>query len=139
MTRIVLLISFIFFFGKNFIIHSHHIQQTGSNFTLLNVLGLVVNAWTASPTNQKEDRDVIYFLVSEGCQRIYNITLTTILHIHTSRLSCCQIMTGSKSHGCTFIGCNNIMCRIKVVRDVRTDVLQQTVRHTGKTVNTFLS
>ncbi len=48
-------------------------------------------------------------------------------------------MTDSKANGCTFVSCNDVMGCIKVVCDVCTDILQQTIGHTSIKIYTVLS
>ena len=134
-----LLFGFVLFFGQHLVVDAHHVQETGGHLALLHVLRLVVHTRATTPTHEQQHRDVVHLLVDQRSQRVDDVALATVLHIHAGGLASGQIVTGCQTYGSTLVGSNNVVCRIKMVGDVGTHILQQRIRDTGKAVNTVLS
>ena len=118
------------------ILDPHRIQQRQRHLALLHMLRFVMHSRLSAPTDHQQQRHPVHIRIHQTQQRIHRIAFTRVLHVHASRISRRQMVTGSQCHRTTLVRSNDIVLTTHIVRDVRTEVLQQRVRHSGKELYT---
>ena len=72
--------------AQHAVVDAHRVEQSGGHLALLDVLRLVVHTGTASPSDEQQHGNVVHFAVGERCQRVDDVSLAGVLHIHHTNL-----------------------------------------------------
>gem|GEM_PF-3972514 len=111
----------------------HIVEKLYRNLTLVDVLRLIVDTGLASPADDKYGRDRVYLIIQKAGDRVDDVTLTAVLHVHDRHLTCREVITSSQGRAVTFICRDHVVMRIDAVsmHQVIAKCFQLGIRNTG--------
>jgi hypothetical protein len=103
------------------------------------MLWLIMDSWLSAPSDDDQHGDGVYVLISKRQERIDGVAQSRVLQIHQGNVSCRQVITYRKSNAAAFVGADDVLTGLARMRDARTQVREQGIRHPREKVHSILS
>jgi hypothetical protein len=103
------------------------------------MLGLIMDPWLSSPSDEDEHGDGVYIPVSKRQKRIDGVAQSGVLQICQRNVSCRQVITDSKSNAATFVRADDVLAGLARIRDACAQFLEQGIRHPSEKIHSIPS
>ena len=120
-------------FSYDKIADSHILQQFQGHFTLVDMLGFVVDPRLTAPADDEDHGDGIDFIVQQGCHGVDDIAFSAVLHVYYRDFAGSQMIAGGQCRTVAFVRRDHMMLRIDPigVHQVIAEGFQLGIRYPG--------